>query len=146
MRPDNKLSFDTLRSSYGCGMTFQLSVAADKSDKEYRNLLYYNVTDPVDVNSRIHYLNFRIEEFVTLRHGNQTFKPVLSHYEGYDEMGNKLNFQMSFIVPDFTCNKVVSESFDDITVSFDDPFWSLGTNHFNFDKELFISSPKLRLQ
>lgn len=141
----NTLSFDSILSTYGCGLAFQFTVSAEKTNALYRNLLNYDIFQQEETLARIRYLNFHIEEFITLTYADKVYKPVLSHFEGYDELGNKMTFQTSFIVPEFPCDRNKSDSLRDVTVTFDDPFWDLGTNHFLFDKKLFINSPRLKL-
>jgi hypothetical protein len=123
-------------------LTFQITLSADKADPTYGNLMYYNVPSQEELSARIRYLSFSIHEFISLKLGEKTFEPVLSNFEGFDQLGNKVSFQIAFIVPTYNCGNV-NQDFNDITITLDDPFWDLGTNNFQFEKETFTEIPKL---
>jgi hypothetical protein len=135
-------NFDTIWNAYKCGLTFQVTLSADKADKTYGNLMYYQVPSQEELTARIRYLSFSIEEFISLKHGDETYLPVLSNFEGFDQLGNRVSFQVAFIVPDYNC-AAPQPSFNDITLTFDDPFWDIGSNNFLFEKGVFTELPKI---
>jgi hypothetical protein len=140
---NDSASFDSLRASYACGLTFQFVLEADKqTNKEYENLLQYEVADAQEFAARTRALSFNIQDFITLRHGTDTYAPVLSQYEGYDAIGNKISFQVVFDIKENECGSAKS-TLGDVTLIFDDPFWNLGVNNFLFEKNNFGSIPKL---
>lgn len=136
-------NYDSLRKSYQCGITFQLSIQADKTDRTYSNLMYYNVSSPEEMMVRTRYLNFSINDFISAEHNKIKYEPVLSHFEGYDALGNRLNFQVVFIIPEYNCG-LPGQDFNNVIVTLDDPFWDLGTNKFEFENKVLLSLPKMK--
>lgn len=137
------VSYDSVLSSYKCGTAFQITLQADKSDRAYGNIMAYNVASQEEFMARTRFLSFGIEEFIYLKHKDQTLRPVLSQFEGYDELGNKLNFQVVFILPEYGCGNVKPE-LDDMQLTFEDPLWDTGTNYFLFRRSVFADIPRLK--
>ncbi|WP_160143456.1 hypothetical protein [Chryseolinea soli] len=142
MNSDN-VSFDTVRKSYACGLSFQVSLQADKSDKVYGNLIQYGLQGDRDFLNRSTVLSFDIQNFISLKYKSKTILPVLSQYEGYNAIANSLSFQVVFQLQDYGCGDVTKD-FDDVTLVFEDPYWNLGVNQFLFQKNSLTSIPKLK--
>lgn len=136
-------SYDSIVKSYQCGMSFQLLLQAEKSDKVYGNLQYYDVANQEQLTARVRELSFGIENYISLEHNGQVILPVLSHFEGFDPIGNKLSFQVVFMIPEFACGKG-SEKFKDVTLVYDDPFFDIGKNNFEFTSTSLTEIPALQ--
>src|SRR5687768_5747592 len=51
--PGNTISFDSVFSSYRCGLAFQVTLSADEADAVYSSLMYYGVASQEDIQARI---------------------------------------------------------------------------------------------
>lgn len=131
--------FDSLRSEYICGLSFKLSII---SDDKGANLMYYGISTMEEYKQRVNVLNFNNEHFISLTLGEQKYKPVLSLFEGYNELSSRLTFNIVFTPKEFDCG-VFEEDIDELTLTFDDPYWSTGVNHFLFRKTDLENIPKL---
>jgi len=138
------IPFDSIVNEYRQAAVFQFTMEADKLDKKYGSLMYYEAFSQEDLSYRINLLSFQIESFLSLRDGENKYFPVLSHFEGFDQIGNKITFQASFILSDFDQERFAKISHD-VVFSFDDPIWGLGTNHFEFKRKDLHRIPKLKL-
>jgi hypothetical protein len=142
-------SFDSLKTSYHCGLSFQITLRADKQNGAYGNLMYFNLAGEQDLSERTHYLNFSVPEFIDLKYDGNTYKPVLANFEGYSALGNQLSFQVVFVFPDYECGKfkpvTTGNDSDELELTFSDPIWNLGVNHFTFEKKSLEELPKLVL-
>lgn len=136
-------SFDSILEHYKCGLTFTFSMQADKSVSQYANLLYYDVRGEEDLQLRMRLLSFGAEEFLSIQYGDQTYQPALAQYEGYDPIKNEIRFQIAFVVDEYKCGSD-KNAIQDLTVTFDDPFWSLGKNHFSIEKKDLIELPEMK--
>jgi hypothetical protein len=137
-------SYDSILNSYKCGIVFQLSIQADKQDVKYGNLMYYNVSGQNEVIQRIEYLNFNIESILSIEHGGLNYRPVLSHFEGFDQIRNQVNFQVSFIIPEFDCGNIKPD-FQNLILVFQDQVWDLGKNNFEFKRASLFDIQKINL-
>jgi hypothetical protein len=140
----DSISYDSILNSYKCGLSFQLDIQADKSDKTYGNLMYYNLASQEDFMARSRFLSFNIQEFIWLDDGKTKVEPVLAHFEGYEALGNKLSFRVVFILPEYNCG-APAKDFNNVKLTFDDPFWDLGTVNFEFEKENIVGVPALEM-
>jgi hypothetical protein len=137
-------NYDSIVRAYQCGLTFEIELQADKTDKMYGNLLYYGVPDADALTQRTRYLNFNVSEFVTLTYGDQVYEPVLSNFEGYNSIGNKINFIVVFELPEYNCGSFKDDSQNELRLTFKDPYWDLGVNHFTFEKKYILTVPNLK--
>lgn len=136
--------FDSLKAVYDCGLYFQIVIEADKNDRQYGNLMNYQISSQQELTERIRYLSFRSHEFIKLKYKESLHVPVLTHFEGVDQLQNKILFQVSFILQDYSCD-LKAESFEGVSVVFDDPYWMTGISQFYFERESLITIPKLIL-
>jgi hypothetical protein len=112
----DSIPFDSLLKSYQCGLTFQLTLQADKADKVYGNLQYYGVRGQEDLTERIRFLSFGAENFIHAQHNGETYTPVLTHFEGFDPISNRVSFQVVFIIPEYNCGNA-KDSFQNLIIS-----------------------------
>jgi hypothetical protein len=140
----DSISYDSILRSYKCGLSFQVDLQADKADKIYGNLMFYDVMDQEAFSARSRFLNFSIQDFISLTDGKVKYEPVLSHFEGYESLGNKLSFRVVYIIPEYNCG-VSPKDFKNVTLTFDDPFWDLGIINFQFENTDIVNLPELKL-
>lgn len=133
--------YDVILEKYQCGISFKISV---KAKDQQVNLLNYGISSYAEYSERINYLSFQIKEFTSITTNGYSYKPVLSHFEGYNEFSNRLIFHTVFQPEEFDCGKY-RQDFGDIRLTFEDPFWGAGVNHFTFNKEQLINIPQLIL-
>jgi len=133
--------FDSLRQFYKCGFHFQLRLEADPVKK---NLLFYNTHDETDYKQRIETLSFFSQEFVSLESNGKEDFPVLSQYEGYNELSNKIVIHLVFNPSWFTCDAPIAGD-QKMAIVFKDPYWETGINRFAFDTQQLKSIPTLKL-
>jgi hypothetical protein len=136
--------YDSIFNSYKCSVTFQFTLQADRNDKRYGNLKYYNIASEEELAGRVRFLNFSAPEFFLVEWNGAKYYPVLSVFEGFDEIENKLSFSLVFQIPDFKCGEP-GENFDNVNFVFEDPLWELGVNNFLFQKSVFQNKPKLTI-
>lgn len=141
-RPEQGVPFDSAVQSYKCGLAFQVTLQAEKSNVTYSDLMYYNVPDQQELSNRMRYLSFNIQEFITLTSDSTTYEPVLSNFEGYNALANKISFIVAFVLPEYHCGTFDSV-LEPLQLTFQDPYWEMGTNHFSFEKKVIMNLPKL---
>ncbi|MBT1705602.1 hypothetical protein [Chryseosolibacter indicus] len=139
----DSLSYDSLLKSYACGLSFQILLHADKNDKHYYNLQYYGLTSEEELAARIRYLSFGIENFISIKHNENLYLPILSNFEGFDFIGNRLSFQVVFVIPEYNCGR--GSTLNDLILSFEDPYWSTGKSNFEFKGVDILRAPQLDL-
>ncbi|ELR69990.1 hypothetical protein C900_04434 [Fulvivirga imtechensis AK7] len=132
-------TFDSLLKEYKCGLSFKLSLLADK---QTTNLMYHGISTMNEYKQRVSLLSFNSEQFIALNVGDDRFKPVLTAFEGYNELSNRLTFSVVFTPDGYHCG-VFDEHAEELTLTFDDPYWGTGTSHFLFRKSDIQSIPKL---
>lgn len=138
-------SYDSILKAYQCGLTFQIDLQADTQDKRYGNLMFYGVPDQPSLSERTRFLSFDIDNFITLTCNGELYAPVLSNFDGYNPLANKISFRVVFDIPQHTCG-TFDDHFKELQVTFDDPYWELGTSNFEFTKKTLTDIPKLKFK
>ncbi|MEL6560742.1 MAG: hypothetical protein AAFQ94_21290 [Bacteroidota bacterium] len=133
--------YKAILEKYKCGISFKITVAANDPNA---NLLNHEIANYADYSKRISYLSFQIEEFTSITSNGQTYKPVLAHFEGYNEFSNRLIFHTVFQPDEFACGQY-SKDMNSLRLTFEDEIWGSGTNHFTFQKGHLENLPKLIL-
>jgi hypothetical protein len=82
-----------------------------------------------------------VAEFISATQFENSYTPVLSNFEGYNQIGNSIHFQAVFIIPGMGCDKSIDDG--TIKLTFTDPYWDLGTVNFEFLKSDIRNIPKL---
>jgi len=126
---------------YQCGLTFRVLVEPEKGGV---NLLYHRVSSEVGYKQRVNALSFEIDQYISMNVGGTEYTPVLAHYEGYNEMLNRLIFTTVFQPEEFKCGSF-DASTEKITIQFDDPFWSTGVNNFTYGTASLTDVPQIIL-
>lgn len=135
------LEFDSLVNLYECGLRFQLSI---ESDIETKNLLYFNSKDDGDYKLRVETLSFYPEEFISIVANENIQYPVLSQFEGYSELTNKIVVHLVFDPSWYQC-KSFAPMAHSFSLVFNDPFWDTGISRFEFDAEQLEAIPNLTI-
>jgi len=138
-------SLDSVLSAYKCGLTFHISLQADKETGDYRNLMYYNTHSQEEITERTRQLSFNASDFTELLYKGKHYVPVLSVFEGYNPIANRISLMLVFNVVDYPCGTDVDDS-GEFDLTFYDPYWELGTNHFLFEKKDLMNVPGLIIQ
>lgn len=137
-------SFDSLYNAYRCSLSFQLILSADKSDRTYGNLKYYGLQSADEFPQRANDLNFGAGEYFSIEYDGKIYRPVMHVFEGFDNLNNSLSFVMVFELPEYNCGNPAGKM-KNIRFSFNDSLWNLGMNHFEFQRAVFESKPKLKI-
>jgi len=136
---------DSVLSAYRCGLTFHISLQADKETGNYRNLMYYNTHSQEEITGRTRELSFNASDFTELSYKGKHYVPVLSVFEGYNPIANRISLMLVFSVPGYPCGTDADDS-GEFDLTFYDPYWELGTNHFLFQKHDLKNIPDLVIQ
>lgn len=134
-------SYKASRKNYQCSLTFRLML--EPEEKGF-NLIYYKVSNMAEYGARVNALSFDIDSFIGLNIGDKTYRPVLAHYEGYNELNNRLIFTTVFQPDEFSCG-TFQENVEKITLTFDDPFWSTGVNNFTYGISTLTDVPQIKM-
>ncbi|MEL7002134.1 MAG: hypothetical protein AAFN93_05270 [Bacteroidota bacterium] len=142
-QPFDQMEFDKVLSEYQCSLNFQVMLEATSKED---NLLRYNIRSYEEYKRVINDLNFQIPSFIYLTLGEVKYQPVLSHFEGYNEFSNKLVFHIAFNPEEYECGQFKSGfNADKLRLTFDDPHWDTGMNHFTFKREHLEHLPQISL-
>ncbi|MEO1053054.1 MAG: hypothetical protein AAFX87_20640 [Bacteroidota bacterium] len=131
-------NYDTIKKEYACGLSFKVSLKTE----EITNLLQYQVVDYMQYKERINTLNFDIAEFIQLKIGGENYKPSLSIFEGQNELSNQVTFHLVFTPDEYNCGDF-NDNVEQMKLTFQDPYWDTGVNHFAFTIEEITNLPKL---
>ncbi len=129
-------AIDSLRVKYEESLTFEVSIVANDAAI---NLLWFNANGYPEYQARVNHLSFHSEDLFQLTAGEEDIHPVLTHFEGYNELSNKIVFHVVFE------NSPIENLDSDaaIRLTFEDMYWGSGTNHFTYMKKDLTETPKL---
>ncbi len=134
-------SYKMSLSNYQCGMTFKITL---KTDVKGLNLLYHQIDSEQAYKERVNKLHFHADQFISMTIGKNIYAPILANYEGYNELNNQLVFTVVFDADEFDCGEL-SPEIENIKITFDDPYWSMGVNHFSYKRSIISEIPSLVL-
>ena len=129
---------DSIEKQYSEALYFEIEVSA--INPLASNLLQFGLKDYEEYKTRINYLNFHIDDFVKLTMDGREFSPILAHMESFSELSSRLIFRVAFAQV-----KARELTKNEIRLTFEDPCWRSGTNHFSFSLEHLNNLPKLAL-
>lgn len=138
----DSVSLTEASAHYACGLTFRITV---RSGDRNINLLYAGVNSETDYKKRINELNFHADEFIALTLNGQEHIPSLVSYEGYNELSNQLLFTAVFTPKAYGCGSN-GNTIESVKLTFDDPYWGIGTTHFTYDNKILTGIPSLVLE
>lgn len=139
--PKDSISYQQHKKNYQCGLTFRVLL---QPEPQGVNLLYHRVSDEIGYKQRVNALNFESKDFLSLKVGDADYAPVLTNYEGYNEMLNRLVFTAVFQPDEFECG-AFKPGVKDFTFTFDDPFWGMGVNNFKYGTASIEQLPQIIL-
>jgi hypothetical protein len=140
-RQVSSILLDSLRDKYNGGLHFLLTLEPNSKEKYKNGLIFSGISSRQEYAERINVLNFHTEELVNINLGQQSYFPVLSTYESVNDLGGKISL-LTVFESDVLEH---SGSEDIIDFVFDDPYWGMGINHFEFDIKALMSLPKLSI-
>lgn len=129
-------SIDSLRASLGNSLNFQITISAKDSDI---NLLWWGIGSYPDYKQRVNQLSFNAGQMIRLAIDDQESQVLLTHFEGYNELSNKVILHVAFEKK----NGVLLNGKSRIKLTFEDPFWGSGVNHFTYEIEDIANIPRL---
>jgi hypothetical protein len=135
-----KEDYDSVLMEYKCSLTFRIKLAPET---RAFNLLQYNIASIEEYKARATYLTFSSAEFIYLTVDETTYTPVLTSYEGYNELSNELVFAAVFQPEEYGCAGF-EQDITKLRLTFEDPYWDMGVNHFTYDTEIIGNSPKIK--
>lgn len=130
-------SFDSLKKIYSDAMYFEVIVQSN--EKGMSNLLQQGALNYADYKERVNKLNFHANDFIELSIDGKTYEPVLFHFESASELSNRLVFHLAFVP------EKGQEAPERYQLTFEDPYWHSGINHFTFSSKHINNTPKLVL-
>lgn len=139
--PYKQYLLDSIREFYKCGLHFRISL---ESDPAKTKLLYYNIKDDVDYKERIEMLSFHADEFIFIESDGKHEPPMLTQYEGFNELRNRITLHCVFSPKWFVCEKF-EDNLKDFTLVFEDPYWDMGINKFTFSVDELKEIPDLKI-
>ncbi|MBI4646902.1 MAG: hypothetical protein HY738_10000 [Bacteroidia bacterium] len=134
-----KKEADSVLKDYLDGLTFMLSIGPDKNRGYSGNIMYNGITKYEEYKERLINLSFSIENFVTLKTGNEIYSPVLSSFDF--EYGLKENKNILFVFLPINNNNSFHTS-DNLDFVFEDFVFDTGMNHFVFNRKDINSLPE----
>ncbi len=137
----DSVNYKSARRNYQCGLTFRVMLEPQQKGV---NLLHHKVSNTAEYGARVNALSFDIDRFIGMTIGDRTYTPVLSNYEGYNELNNRLIFTTVFQPEEFACGVFQADT-DKITLTFDDPFWSTGVNNFTYGTSILTDVPQIKM-
>ncbi|MEM7106689.1 MAG: hypothetical protein AAF519_00590 [Bacteroidota bacterium] len=129
-------SVDSLRTSLHGSLNFQITISAKNPDV---NLLWWGVGSYPDYKQRVNQLSFNAGQMLRLVIDDQESQVLLTHFEGYNELSDKIILHVAFE----NKNGGLLDSQSKIKLTFEDPFWGSGVNHFTYKMEDITNVPKL---
>lgn len=135
------IRYQQFENNYKCGLTFRVLL---EPEAQGVNLLYHRVSDEISYKQRVNDLSFGNSEYLTMKVGDNEYAPVLSNYEGYNEMLNRLVFTAVFQPDEFECG-TFKPGINEFTFTFDDPFWGMGVNNFKYGTSTLAEVPQIIL-
>lgn len=127
---------EDLRANYRGTLNFQFEVSAENNET---NLLWLGLSDYNSYKQRINELSFHSKEFFKIKVDDQELYPQFVHFEGYNELSQRLLFHVTFEHKEW--DQLDPET--KLRFTFEDPYWGSGVNHFTYTKKNLTDIPKL---
>lgn len=137
----SKAQCDSILNIYKKSTTFLLTLGPDK-EKTKGDIMFRDVSKIEEYNARALEMNFSMQEYVTLSTDKGTYTPVLAHLENVYGLTPGRNVILVF-VPGNEHAAPLHES-TSISIAYDDPFFGLGKNYFEFKKANIDLIPTLK--
>lgn len=133
--------YQQAKSNYQCGLTFRILIEPEENGI---NLLYHKVGSEGAYKARMNALSFSGDQYISMSVGSSVYPPVLVNYEGYNELLNRVIFTAVFRPEEYRCG-VFQEELSEVTLTFEDPFWSTGVNNFTYGTSILTDVPQINM-
>ena len=117
-------------------LSFLLSLRPEKNGVD---LLRYNLTHPEEYSQRVSTLSFHMNNYLTIKVGEDTFVPTLAQYENLHDPSGKISIILKLVLEPSVIQHALGSS-SNISLIFEDPYWQTGIHHFVFDQQDFIEA------
>ncbi|GEM_PF-4068322 len=133
--------YQQAKSNYQCGLTFRILIEPEENGI---NLLYHKVGSEGAYKARMNALSFSGDQYISMSVGSSIYPPVLVNYEGYNELLNRVIFTAVFQPKEYSCG-AFQEDLAEVTLTFEDPFWSTGVNNFTYGTSILTNVPQINM-
>lgn len=133
---NQKINKDSLINTYTNSLTFLFTI----EDSENRDIMYYDVYSETEFKQRIMELNFKLQDYISIKTDATEYVPVLCIMESTYEAKNSRNFYIVFTDTEKSNGLLDQEKID---VVFNDLFFNTGISHFTFSKHDFEKVPTI---
>lgn len=123
---------EKVRQEYNNSLTFVFTIESIDKDQ---NVIDYGMSDSKSLNERFKYLNFHLDDHITLSINDQWFKPVLFHVENTGELNGEFRAYVVFSDIDMEA--------DNLYFLFEDTFFDTGISQFVFEKQHLNQLPDI---
>lgn len=103
-----------------------------REGKANGDVLYAGLQDKKDFEERVHELNFGMDKYWTLNLGDESLRPVLTHFENTYSITEYRQLHLVFAPPDRHTDFYAAPNWD---IAFEDEVFNTGTHHFVFTQE-----------
>ena len=121
---------------HGENITVLLAISSDETVSTIQDIAWKGVSGYDEYKERMHYLNFKIQEDVSLSIGERKFEPVLSHLETGHELKHSRNILFVFS-PDKPEDIEVFRTERLLDFRFEDMVFGTGISHFSLMRSDF---------
>ena len=115
--------------NYSDNITVLLAISADETGSTIGDIAWKGISGYDEYKERMHYLNFQIQEDVSLSIGEKKFKPVLSHLETGHELKHSRNILFVFS-PSEPEDIEIFRTARLLDITYEDRVFNTGVTHF----------------
>ena len=123
-------------------LAFLLTITPHESKIANQDVLYYGVSNFAEYSDRVATLNFRMQNYLSLRLEQQEYIPLSAIFENTYELSKELKIQVIFTIDDLL-TKLATVSTIDLT--FMDEIFNTGIHHFVFETQSVFNIPEVDL-
>jgi hypothetical protein len=129
---------DSLINYYSKSKAFLLTIGTDERKVKGMDIMYKDISDYNEYRTRSEFMNFEMDELISLNTHSSSFKPVLNTMENTYSTTNSRSIFLVFNGEELAKEFDHSESVD---LVFNDDIFQTGVNHFVFEKKSLESIP-----
>lgn len=130
--------YDSLYKQFGDAATFVFELKAEKAT----NLMKDNVLSVQEYHERVYTMGFAMAQNFELKVAEQRKAPVIVNSDHALGPDGGIRFFLQFPLSEAE-KEALLEQKAALTLSYHDPHWNLGTNHFSFSSTSLFNQPKL---
>ena len=135
------INIDSLKENYQGSLTFLLQIAPNKAEGHEFDVMTQTVSTVTDFKSQSHHMNFEMQEHLSLKIGDQVFKPVLVELENTYELTQHRNFMVTYALDAAT----LASDYKSIDFVYQDELFGTGIHHFLFEQRAIEKTPTIKL-